>query len=96
MALAEDLVCTIAADVLRDCGTELDTIDSIRSEAEEHKQLLPRREALAKVQKPFPRLHHAEAIARLRAAGVSAPAAPAMGPALLEHPARAGWLDFRL
>jgi asparaginyl-tRNA synthetase len=69
MDLAEDLLCTIAADVLRDCGEELDTIDSIRSEVEEQRQLKPRREALALIRKPFPRLDHAEAIRILQAAG---------------------------
>lgn len=69
MALAEDLLCTIAAEVLRDCGAELDTIDSIRSEAEEQKQLLPRREALARIQKPFPRIDHHEAVRQLQALG---------------------------
>lgn len=69
MDLAEDLVCTIAADVLRDCATELDTIDSIRSEAEEQKQLRPRREALALIKKPFPRLDHGEAVRILQSLG---------------------------
>ena len=69
MELAEDLLCAICADVLRDCPAALDTIDSIRSEAEEHRQLRPRREALAAVRKPFPRMHHREAIAQLQALG---------------------------
>jgi asparaginyl-tRNA synthetase len=69
MNLAEDLLCTIAADVLRDCGAELDTVDSIRSEAEEQKQLKPRREALALIQKPFPRIEHSEAVRILQSLG---------------------------
>ncbi len=73
MDLAEDLLCTICADVLRDCPTELDTIDSIRSEAEEHRQLKPRREALALVQKPFPRVDYGSAIAQLQSLGSDIP-----------------------
>lgn len=69
MELSEDLLCTIAAEVLRDCPAELDTIDSIRSEAEEQKQLLPRREALARIHKPFPRIDHREAVRQLQAMG---------------------------
>ena len=69
MELAEDLLCTISEEVLRDCGPELDTIDSIRSEAEEQKQLLPRREALARIRKPFPRIDHADAVRQLQAMG---------------------------
>ncbi|MSQ84563.1 MAG: asparagine--tRNA ligase [Myxococcales bacterium] len=67
--LAQDLVCTIAADVLRDRSAELDLIDSIRSEAEEHRQLKPRRAALALIQKPFVQLDYAEAIEKLQALG---------------------------
>lgn len=69
MDLAEDLLVTICQDVLRDCGQELDTIDSIRSEAEEHRQLKPRKEALATVQKPFPRIDYGEAIRMLHELG---------------------------
>ncbi len=69
MDLAENMVWTIVQDVLRDCGAELDTIDSIRSEAEEDRQLKPRREALSGLQRPFVRLHHADAVKQLRALG---------------------------
>jgi asparaginyl-tRNA synthetase len=69
MDLAETMVWTIVQDVLRDCGQELDTIDSIRSEAEEDRQLKPRREALSSLQRPFVRLHHADAVKQLRALG---------------------------
>ncbi|MBI5609318.1 MAG: asparagine--tRNA ligase [Deltaproteobacteria bacterium] len=69
MDLAESMVWGIVQDVLRDCATELDTIDSIRSEAEEDRQLKPRREALASLQRPFVRLHHADAVKQLRALG---------------------------
>jgi asparaginyl-tRNA synthetase len=69
MALAEGLVLKIAADVLERCGEHLDVIDSIRSEAEDERGLLPRREALAKIKGPFPRLDYAEAVERLQALG---------------------------
>jgi len=69
MDLAEDLVCTIAREVLADCGPELDTIDTIRSEAEEQRQLKPRREALAAIQKPFVRMDYGDAVLRLRELG---------------------------
>ncbi len=71
--LAEDLVCTIAADVLRDRGAELDLIDSLRSEAEEHRQLKPRRQALADIQKPFIRLDYAQAVEQLHQLGSDIP-----------------------
>ncbi len=67
--LAEDMTCAIAAAVLQDCGAELDTIDTIRSEAEEDRQLKPRREALAQVRKPFVRMDYATAIAKLQELG---------------------------
>ena len=73
MDLAEGLVTTIAADVLRDCGAELDTIDAIRSEVEEQKQLKPRREALALIQAPFPRIDYADAVAMLHKLGSDMP-----------------------
>jgi asparaginyl-tRNA synthetase len=73
MDLAEDLVCAICADVLRDCGPELDTVDAIRSEAEEDRQLKPRREALALVQKPFPRIDYGDAVLRLHELGSDVP-----------------------
>ncbi len=69
MDLAEDLVCTIAREVLADCGPELDTIDTIRSEAEEQRQLKPRREALAAIQKPFVRMDYGDAVKRLQELG---------------------------
>jgi asparaginyl-tRNA synthetase len=55
--------------VLERCGEHLDVIDSIRSEAEDERGLLPRREALAKIKGPFPRLDYAEAVERLQALG---------------------------
>jgi len=67
--LAEDLTCAICAAVIADCGAELDTIDAIRGEAEEQRDLKPRRAALALVQKPFVRLDYGEAIARLHELG---------------------------
>ncbi len=73
MDLAEGLMTTIAADVLRDCGAELDTIDAIRSEVEEQKQLKPRREALALIQAPFPRIDYADAVAMLHTLGSDMP-----------------------
>lgn len=69
MELAEDMVCTIAENVLRHCGDDLDTIDSIRSEAEEHRQLKPRRQALAELKRPFVRLDHNDAVRQLRELG---------------------------
>jgi len=69
MDLAEDLLVRIVGDVLADRGAELDLIDSIRTEAEHDRQLKPRREALATVQKPFPRIDYADAIAQLQALG---------------------------
>ena len=73
MSLAEGLLTTIAADVLRDCGTELDTIDQIRSEVEEQKQLKPRREALALVKGPFPRIDYKDAVDMLHKLGSDIP-----------------------
>ena len=69
MELAEDLVCTIAREVLADCGAELDTIDTIRTETEQDRQLKPRREALAAIQKPFIRMDYGEAVKQLQALG---------------------------
>ena len=69
MDLAEDLLCAIVQGVLADCGPELDTIDAIRTEAEHDRQLKPRKVALATVQKPFPRIDYADAIAQLQALG---------------------------
>jgi asparaginyl-tRNA synthetase len=73
MELAEDLICAICRDVLADCGAELDLIDSIRSEAEQDRQLKPRREALAAVHKPFPRIDYKDAIRRLHELGSDIP-----------------------
>ncbi len=69
MDLAEGLLCAIAAEVLRDCPHELDTIDSIRSEAEETRQLKPRREALEAIKAPFPRIDYATAVQTLQGLG---------------------------
>ncbi len=79
MDLAEDLIVTICQKVLEHCGPELDTIDSIRTEAENDRQLKPRREALALIQKPFPRVDYGDAVEKLHELGSDMPFGDDMG-----------------
>jgi len=57
MALAEDFLCFIVQRVLENRRPELELLERDIS-------------ALEKIQKPFPRLHHSEAITRIREAGL--------------------------
>jgi asparaginyl-tRNA synthetase len=68
MDLAEDFLCFIVQRVLENNERELKLIDEIRDD-EEAARVGPRFTSLQSVRKPFPRIHHRDAVATLRALG---------------------------
>lgn len=68
MDVLEWFVCGVVEAVLQDCGEELDLLDKTRPK-DDDRGLLPRREALEKIKRPFQRLHYEEAVRILQENG---------------------------